>query len=64
MNLTSVTGAFAHVPTDWIILFVIALLITLDALRSGASRAIALSLALPITYIASILFPKAACISH
>ena len=58
MNLTAVTGAFAHVPTDWIILFVVALLITLDALRGGASRAIALSLALPAAYVSSLLLPK------
>jgi hypothetical protein len=60
MNLTAVTGTFAHVPTDWIILSAVALLITLDALRSGASRAIALSLALPIAYTISILLPKTA----
>ena len=58
MNLTAVTGAFAHVPTDWIILFVVALLITLDAMRGGASRAIALSLALPVAYVSSLLLPK------
>ncbi len=34
---------------DWIIIIVCALLIAFDALRSGAARASALSLALPVT---------------
>lgn len=60
MDVSSLSATFAHVPTDWIILFAVALLITLDALRSGASRAIALSLALPITYAVPVVLPKAA----
>ncbi|MDB5238470.1 MAG: hypothetical protein JWM46_740 [Candidatus Kaiserbacteria bacterium] len=62
MDLASVTGTFAHISTDWIILVALVLLVTVDALRSGASRAIALSLALPPTYLCAALLSKSAIV--
>ncbi|MBV9159296.1 MAG: hypothetical protein JO019_01730 [Candidatus Kaiserbacteria bacterium] len=42
---------FAAIPLDWIIIAIVLLLVTLDAYRGGASRAIAASLALPIAVL-------------
>ncbi len=51
MSFQTVTVFFTHIPTDWIILFALAVFIAFDTLRSGASRAIALALALPLTLV-------------
>lgn len=62
MDLSSLSGTFSGVPVDWIVLLSIAVLFIVDAMRSGASRAISLSLALPITYVVSAILPKTAFI--
>ncbi len=49
MNAHAITGIFGHIATDWIVLIVIVLVVAVDSMRSGSSRAIALSIALPIT---------------
>lgn len=52
MNLTSFSSVVAHWPTDWIILGAFAALVALDVFRSGPRRALALSLASPLAFIA------------
>lgn len=51
MNLQSLTQFFAHIATDWFILGIFAVLVLIDALRSGTRRATALSIALPLTVL-------------
>lgn len=40
---------FSHVPLDWVVLAVVAVVIAFDATRSGTSRAAALALSLPLS---------------
>ena len=49
MTLDAATGFFSYVPTDWIIIVVLAIFIAFDALRSGFGRVTALALSLPAT---------------
>ena len=60
MNLPSLTSLPMNWPTDWIILGAIAAIIALDALRSGSSRAVALSLAAPLALLLTNAIPQAA----
>ena len=46
-----VAGLVSSVPFGWIVVAVLATLLTLDALRSGIARATALSIALPLAFI-------------
>ncbi len=48
MNLDSLTSLYNAVPTDWMIIAVLAIFAAFDALRSGARRIASLSLALPV----------------
>lgn len=60
MNLASLSNTYAHLPTDWIIFAVVFAVCAIDAMRSGASRAIAVSLAMPVLYACASLLPKTA----
>jgi len=60
MNLEVITGFFAGIPTDWLIIGVFALLFALDAVRAGARRICLLALALPVTVVLVANLPKAA----
>ena len=51
MNLSAVSSVFSHVPIDWILIVVFVVLIALDAMRGGLSRATALAIALPVTLL-------------
>ena len=52
MSLDSITSLAANLPLDWILVGGFAALIALDALRAGSSRAVSLSIALPLSAIA------------
>lgn len=54
------SSLFSHWPTDWIILGAVATLLTLDALRSGAGREIAIAFAAPLAMLLLGFLPKAA----
>jgi hypothetical protein len=45
--------AVAHLPIDWVILGLFAVLVSIDALRSGPRRAVTFSLAGPIALLAA-----------
>ncbi len=49
MTLNAATGFFSYIPTDWIIIFALAVFIAFDALRSGFGRATAIALSLAAT---------------
>jgi hypothetical protein len=49
---------FTHIPIDWIVIVVFALLLSFDALRSGSGRATVLVIALPIAAYLSGLLPQ------
>lgn len=49
MDIHALTSFFQHIPLDWILIAIFFALATFDALRSGVTRAAALTLALPIT---------------
>ena|SRR3989338_1656743 len=51
MDLGSVVAAWAHWPTDWIIIGAFAAIVALDTIRAGANRASALAIAFPIATI-------------
>lgn len=51
MNLSAVSSVFSHIPIDWILIGVFVILIALDAMRGGLSRATALAIALPLTLL-------------
>jgi hypothetical protein len=50
MDVSATKLALLHVPIDWIILGVLVVLITLDAIRSGSNRAVSIALALPAAF--------------
>ena len=52
MDLSSVTGLFSSVPTDWIIIGAFGLLSAFDVVRGGARRVATLALALPPAMLA------------
>ncbi len=47
--MQSLTAFFAHITTDWIIIFALVVFVAFDVLRSGSSRAVALSVAIPLS---------------
>jgi|SRR5665213_2718811 len=49
--------ALSHLPIDWIIIAVFALIVIFDAMRSGSGRASVLALAFPISVFFSDLIP-------
>lgn len=51
MDFDALTGAFAAVPTDWIILGSITLVAAFDIVRSGARRVCVAALALPVSLL-------------
>lgn len=46
--VSNVTSTLSHISIDWLILFVLVVLLTIDALRAGSGRTAAIALALPI----------------
>lgn len=56
MNVGALSGVLANWSIDWVIILVFAVLVALDTLRSGSSRAAALILAAPLTltFVASL----------
>ncbi|HEY4514373.1 MAG TPA: hypothetical protein VJH69_03575 [Candidatus Paceibacterota bacterium] len=50
MNIENIFTYFSYIPFDWIIIGLVAILIAIDAIRSGPSRAISLSIAIPISF--------------
>ena len=52
MHLDTVQALVTHWPTDWIIVGALAILVALDALRAGSSRAASLAVALPLSAFA------------
>lgn len=46
--MSAITSWFTSVPLDWIILAAFGAIVTIDAIRSGTTRATALALALPV----------------
>lgn len=63
MDIGSVTGFFGSVPTDWIILFAVTVLVALDALRSGSGRAMALVISMPVVLLLFNAFKSAAVLA-
>ncbi len=63
MNLQAILSLFTHISIDWVILVCFALLVALDAMRAGLSRATALALALPLTLMLSGFAQQAALIA-
>ena len=59
MNLGSLSVSTLHVPTDWILLAVFALIVALDTYRSGSARAVTLTLVAPLTMILITVLPQA-----
>lgn len=57
MDVSAVTSSFAQISTDWLIFAGVFIIVALYSLRSGYSRAISLSLALPITAAAYAALP-------
>jgi len=53
------TSVFTSIPAGWMVFFALCVLVSLDALRSGSSRATALALALPLTLFLYQLLPDA-----
>ena len=53
MSLQAISDFFLRIPTDWIVLFAVAVFVAFDVLRSGTSRAVALAFALPLATILS-----------
>jgi hypothetical protein len=51
MGLGNIQEFFGSLPLDWIVLSVIVIVVALDSLRSGIGRALAVSVALPLTYL-------------
>lgn len=63
MDVSAVTGAFTAIPTDWIILFAVSVLLALDALRSGTGRAAALVVSAPLALLLFSAFKSAAVLA-
>lgn len=59
MNVSSLTSSFTNTPVDYIIIAVVIAIITIDAMRSGPSKAAALALALPLAYVLFAALPAA-----
>jgi hypothetical protein len=53
MDAASLSSVLTHIPTDWIVLGVVVVILSLDAIRSGPSRATALALAAPLALVFS-----------
>ena len=51
MNIASLPTSFAHVSMDWVIVAVLVILISLDAIRSGSARAATLAISAPLTLV-------------
>lgn len=51
MDIHALTGFFSHIPIDWIVIFIFFALVTFDAMRDGITRAVALTVTLPITLL-------------
>ena len=60
MDLSAYTAYIPALSADWIILGVLALFLTFDALRAGPSRVTALAIALPIALTLSNAVPQTA----
>ena len=60
MDLGAITGTFASIPMDWIILGAFALLAAFDVVRAGSRRVTTLALALPVALLLFTALPKAA----
>jgi len=52
MDFGAITGTFANIPMDWIILGVVALLAAFDVVRAGSRRVTTFALALPVALLA------------
>lgn len=63
MDIHAVLSIFQHIPLDWIAIAIFFALATFDALRSGVTRAAALTLALPITALLIDYMPNTAYLS-
>ena len=59
MNLSALSNIFTHIPTDWMIIAVFAILVAFDSLRNGLGRANALAISLPMAMLLSISLPAA-----
>jgi hypothetical protein len=58
MNLPALFPTWlAHIPIDWIVIVVFALLLTFDAMRSGSGRASVIAVTFPIAAFLSNLLP-------
>jgi len=51
MSIDALTGAFAAVPIDWLVLGILAFIAAVDILRAGARRICVASLALPVALL-------------
>ncbi len=51
MDIDAWQAIVANWPNDWIILGALAILVSLDALRSGSARAASIALSLPVTLL-------------
>lgn len=64
MNLAGLNSSFAHVPIDWILIGAVVILITAYSLYWGVSRALALSLAIPVAYTLTAFLPHTAYLGN
>lgn len=62
MSLDSIVSVLLQWPTDWVLICTFAVLVTVDALRSGAGKAASLAFALPISLLALSTLPHSAFI--
>ena len=54
---------FSSIPLDWIIIFAVAILLTIDSIRTGSARGVALALALPPALLINSFFYSAKFLS-
>lgn len=51
MDLNAIIATMLHLPLDWVILGVVAILLAFETYRSGSSHASALAVSFPIAYV-------------
>ena len=59
MDAGSFSGILANLPTDWILLGVLAVITALDVLRSGSTRAATVAIVAPLTLLVTATLPGA-----
>lgn len=50
MDLSSISGFFSYIPTDWIVILAFAAIVAADSMRAGTGRACVIVLSLPLAF--------------